>query len=108
MMGLTPKQAQCLDAIKRLTENGVPPTYETLKDAMGIASKGGIHRMVCGLEERGYITRIPNKHNSIKVINPQASSHGGELPASYANWSTAMLRTAYREIEAELVRRAVS
>lgn len=108
MMGLTPKQAECLDVIKRLTKGGVSPTYAQLMSELGLSSKQGVHRLIVALEERGYISRIPYRRQSISVIRSKASPHGGDMPASYTNWSTEMLRTAYREIEAEMVRRAVS
>jgi repressor LexA len=36
-----------------------------MKEAMKLASKSGIHRMVCALEERGHIVRIPHRARCI-------------------------------------------
>ena len=39
----------------------VPPSFDEMRDALGLASKSGIHRLVSGLEERGYIRRLANR-----------------------------------------------
>ena len=57
---LTQKQRDLLILIdKRVKAVGVPPSYDEMKDALGLASKSGIHRLISALEERGFIRRLP-------------------------------------------------
>ena len=66
---LTKKQYELLVLIdNKLKENGVPPSFEEMKDAVGLKSKSGIHRLITGLEERGFIRRLPNKARAIEVL----------------------------------------
>ena len=110
MKGITRRQRECLDAIARLTVNDVAPTYSEIARAIGISpkSRAAICAMVDSLEARGYVERLSNKRRSVRIIKADGASHGARMPASYSNWSTTMLRAAYREIEAEMVRRAVT
>ena len=65
---ITTKQKQLLELIKNtIRKDGVPPSYDEMKDALGLASKSGIHRMITALEERGYIRRLPNKARAIEL-----------------------------------------
>jgi repressor LexA len=66
---LTQKQRDLLILIdKRIKAVGVPPSYDEMKDALGLASKSGIHRLISALEERGFIRRLPNKARAIEVL----------------------------------------
>lgn len=49
-------------------EYGLMPTYDTMMEGIGTKSKSGIHRFILCLEERGYITRLPNKARAIEII----------------------------------------
>jgi repressor LexA len=69
MIGLTPVQAKCLDAIKRLTRDGMPPSYEELQRALGLRSKSNVHRLIHALEARGAITLKPESARSIRVLD---------------------------------------
>ena len=65
-LGLTVRQRQLLDFIRAYQiEKGSPPSFDEMKEAMKLASKYGIHRMVCALEERGHIVRIPHRARCI-------------------------------------------
>ena len=56
---LTKRQYQLLMLIeKRLREDGVSPSFEEMKESIGLKSKSGIHRLISGLEERGFVCRI--------------------------------------------------
>lgn len=66
--GLTQKQADCLDAIKRLTVDGVSPSFEELRVDLGYASRHRIWDMLNALEERGHIRRLRNRARAIEVI----------------------------------------
>jgi repressor LexA len=66
---LTRKQLELLRFIhERLTETGVPPSFDEMKDALDLRSKSGIHRLITALEERGFIRRLPNRARAIEVI----------------------------------------
>src|SRR5471030_2444105 len=66
---LTHKQFELLRFIhERLTEAGVPPSFDEMKDALDLRSKSGIHRLITALEERGFIRRLPNRARAIEVI----------------------------------------
>ena len=65
---LTRKQFELLRFIhERLTEAGVPPSFDEMKDALDLRSKSGIHRLITALEERGFIRRLPNRARALEV-----------------------------------------
>ena len=66
---LTRKQYELLLFIhNRLKETGIPPSYDEMKDALDLASKSGIHRLITALEERGFIRRLPNRARALEVL----------------------------------------
>ncbi|HKT19844.1 MAG TPA: transcriptional repressor LexA [Stellaceae bacterium] len=66
---LTRKQYELLLFInRRLAENGVSPSFEEMKDALSLKSKSGIHRLISGLEERGFIRRLAHRARALEVI----------------------------------------
>ena len=65
---LTKKQRDLLLFIhERLQADDVPPSFEEMKDALGLRSKSGIHRLISGLEERGYIERLPHRARALEI-----------------------------------------
>jgi repressor LexA len=66
---LTRKQHELLLFInERLQKDGVPPSFEEMKEALDLRSKSGIHRLITALEERGFIRRLPNRARALEVI----------------------------------------
>ncbi len=66
---LTRKQLELLLFINtRLKEEGVPPSFEEMKDALNLQSKSGVHRLIVALEERGFLKRMPNRARALEVI----------------------------------------
>ena len=66
---LTRKQHELLLFIhERLKEAGIPPSFDEMKEALDLASKSGIHRLITALEERRFIRRLPNRARAIEVI----------------------------------------
>jgi repressor LexA len=66
---LTRKQYELLVYIdKQLRHNGVSPSFDEMKDALGLKSKSGIHRLITGLEERGFIRRLPHRARALEVL----------------------------------------
>jgi repressor LexA len=73
---LTRKQLELLMFInERLKEEGVPPSFEEMKDALNLQSKSGVHRLIVALEERGFLRRMPNRARALEVIKlPESHS----------------------------------
>lgn len=66
---LTRKQYELLMFIdKKLGEDGVSPSFDEMKEALGLRSKSGIHRLITGLEERGFIRRLPHRARALEVL----------------------------------------
>jgi repressor LexA len=66
---LTRKQYELLVFInRRLSDSGVSPSFEEMKEALGLKSKSGIHRLISGLEERGFIRRLPHRARALEVV----------------------------------------
>jgi len=65
---LTRKQLDLLDFInRRLQKDGVPPSFDEMKEALDLRSKSGIHRLITALEERGFIRRLSHEHHKVAV-----------------------------------------
>ena len=83
---MTKKQYELLVLIdQRVRESGVSPSFDEMKDALGLRSKSGIHRLITGLEERGFIRRLPHRARAIEVlrlpenIQPRERPGGGKF-----------------------------
>ena len=78
---LTRKQQELLLFIhERMKESGVPPSFDEMKDALELASKSGIHRLITALEERGFIRRLPNRARALEVIKLPEAYSGATQP----------------------------
>src|ERR1700752_3184937 len=73
---LTRKQHELLMFIhERIKETGVSPSFDEMKDALDLASKSGIHRLITALEERGFLRRLPHRARALEVIKlPQEAT----------------------------------
>ncbi len=79
---LTRKQHELLIFIhRRLEATGVSPSFDEMKDALNLKSKSGIHRLITGLEERGFIRRLPHRARALEVLRLPESA----LPAKPAS-----------------------
>lgn len=78
---LTQKQHDLLKFIdKRLKRNSVSPSYDEMKDALGLASKSGIHRLITALEERGFIRRLPHRARALEILQlPGEKSQSAQI-----------------------------
>ncbi len=66
---LTRKQHELLIFInQRLEESGISPSFEEMKEALSLRSKSGVHRLITGLEERGFIRRLPHRARALEVL----------------------------------------
>ena len=65
---LTKKQKDLLLFIhQKMSEDDIPPSFEEMKDALGLKSKSGIHRLISALVERGYIERLPHRARALQI-----------------------------------------
>lgn len=73
---LTRKQHELLMFIhERIKESGVSPSFDEMKDALDLASKSGIHRLITALEERGFLRRLPHRARALEVVKlPQEAT----------------------------------
>lgn len=66
---LTRKQHELLMFIhERIKETGVSPSFDEMKEALDLASKSGIHRLITALEERGFIRRLAHRARALEVV----------------------------------------
>jgi repressor LexA len=66
---LTKKQYELLVYIdERLKDTCVSPSFDEMKNALGLASKSGIHRLITGLVERGFIRRRPHRARALEIL----------------------------------------
>lgn len=86
---LTRKQLELLTFIdKRVARDGVPPSFDEMKDALSLRSKSGIHRLITALEERGFIRRLAHRARAIEIIKlPDSLGGGAESKGSSAGFS---------------------
>lgn len=65
---LTKKQRDLLILIhERMAEGDVAPSFEEMKEALGLKSKSGIHRLISALVERGYLERLPHRARALEI-----------------------------------------
>lgn len=77
---LTQKQRDLLILIhSRMTRGEVAPSFDEMRDLLGLKSKSGIHRLITGLVERGYLVRLPHRARALEVV---------KLPEGYTPSST--------------------
>lgn len=66
---LTRKQLELLQYIdSHIRKRGVSPSFDEMKDALGLKSKSGIHRLITGLEERGFIRRLAHRARALEIL----------------------------------------
>ena len=66
---LTKKQLDLLEFIhKRVQRDGVPPSFDEMKEALDLRSKSGIHRLITALEERGFIRRLAHRARALEIV----------------------------------------
>ncbi|MEO6298573.1 MAG: transcriptional repressor LexA [Paracoccaceae bacterium] len=79
---LTRKQLELLDFIRTcIDRDGVPPSFDEMKDALDLKSKSGIHRLITALEERGFIRRLAHRARALEIVKlPEAMERAGFHP----------------------------
>src|SRR5574339_374180 len=88
---LTAKQKELLLYIhERIKETGVSPSFDEMKEALDLASKSGIHRLITALEERGFLRRLAHRARALEVLKlpesavPQGSGRSTFRPSVVA------------------------
>ncbi len=87
---LTRKQYELLMFIdQRLRATGISPSFDEMKDALDLKSKSGIHRLITGLEERGFIRRLAHRARALEVV--KLPENIDALPAPSAKFSPTVI-----------------
>ena len=77
---LTYKQRRLFDLIESgIRENGVAPSYDELRETLGLSSKSSIHSMMNALESRGYIRRLRYKARAVEILRPRGPEGASDL-----------------------------
>ena len=89
---LTRKQYELLLFIdQRLRETGISPSFDEMKDALDLKSKSGIHRLITGLEERGFIRRLLHRARALEVVK-LPENFEDEAPAAASKFSPTVIK----------------
>jgi repressor LexA len=96
---LTKKQHELLLFInKRLGETGICPSFDEMKESLGLKSKSGVHRLITGLEERGFIRRLAHRARALEVARlpenmaPNAAQAAAKEAASRPGFAPTVIR----------------
>ncbi|MBO1324083.1 transcriptional repressor LexA [Acetobacter sp. TBRC 12305] len=93
---LTRKQHKLLLFIDtHLKQTGFSPSFDEMREAMGLRSKSGIHRLISGLEERGFLRRHHHRARALEVL---------QLPESVEDLPPNVIRGSFTRPRTELVR----
>ena len=86
---LTRKQLDLLNYInKHLNKDGIPPSFDEMKEALDLRSKSGIHRLITALEERGFIRRLAHRARAIEIVKlPDSLETNNKVAELNANFS---------------------
>ncbi len=90
---LTRKQYELLMFIdQRLRATGISPSFDEMKDALDLKSKSGIHRLITGLEERGFIRRLAHRARALEVVKLPENAADQPLPQPSAKFSPTVIK----------------
>ena len=94
---LTRKQYELLVYIDGfLKDKGVSPSFEEMKEALGLKSKSGIHRLITGLEERGFIRHLPHRARALEVLRLPENLGGEERTAPRAEFKPNVIKGQFK------------
>ena len=92
---LTSKQRELLLFIhQRIKEGGVSPSFDEMKEALDLASKSGIHRLITALEERGFIRRLPHRARALAVLKLPDSAAPAAPPRGRGSFRPSLVGAA--------------
>jgi repressor LexA len=100
---LTQRQLQLLKFIQDyVRDHKVSPSFEEMRFALRLKSKSGIHRLISGLEERGYVRRLAYRARALEVLKPTGEAPvGSELDTTPFEPSSNVVRGAFRRARPE-------
>jgi repressor LexA len=82
---LTKKQLDLLNFIHtRVQRDGVPPSFDEMKEALDLKSKSGIHRLITALEERGFIRRLAHRARALEIVKLPDAMAEKHAPACFS------------------------
>lgn len=98
---LTHKQRELLLLIhNRMARGELAPSFDEMRNLLGLKSKSGIHRLITGLVERGYLQRLPHRARALEVVKlPEGyspASNDGSVAASITRNINDVRHTAYQ------------
>ncbi len=94
---LTKKQHELLAFIhERVSETGVSPSFDEMKEALDLKSKSGVHRLITALEERGFIKRLPNRARALEVLRLPPETDAARSPAAQAGFSPSIVDGGFK------------
>jgi repressor LexA len=101
---LTHRQKDLYDFIdKTYRETGVSPSFAEMMEATGLKSKSGVHRLITGLEERGFIVRLHNRARAVVPVS--AMPRDGDVNAALLRVSHIAGQTSIsRAVRLKLIR----
>src|SRR5258708_30208628 len=71
-MAITRRQQELYDFISRfVAEKQYSPSFEEIKEGMGLSSLATVHKHVTNLEKKGLLTRDYNRSRSIDLLPPK-------------------------------------
>ena len=101
---LTRKQYELLVYIDDvLRSKGVPPSYDEMKDALSLKSKSGIHRLITGLEERGFIRRLPHKARALEVLRLPENYGDNGAPKPGKGFTPSVIEGGFKPVVVETI-----
>ena len=78
---LTVKQHELLNFIhERLSQTGVSPSFDEMREALDLKSKSGVHRLISALEERQFIRRLPNRARALEIVRMPEVANAAPAP----------------------------
>ncbi|OAN50509.1 repressor LexA [Paramagnetospirillum marisnigri] len=93
---LTRKQYELLVFIdQRLRATGISPSFDEMKDALDLKSKSGIHRLITGLEERGFIRRLAHRARALEVVRLPENAADQPLPLPSKAFSPTVIKGGF-------------
>ncbi len=94
---LTRKQYELLMFIdQRLRDTGISPSFDEMKEALDLKSKSGIHRLITGLEERGFIRRLAHRARALEVVKlPENRIEAIAAAASVSRFAPTLIRGSF-------------
>lgn len=79
---LTKKQKELYDFLcAEISGCGISPSFEEMRQDTSTKSKSGVHRLILGLEERGFIRRIPFHNRAIEIVSDRHPVKPKSIPA---------------------------